>query len=131
MDNGLSELSVNLDTKNSAPKNKMIPAIAINEDPKNKALVYSSLIRSYAFAPKFCPPIESTAVFNPITGNKKTCSTLRAAPYPAVAKSPNCPIKYNILKIPTPMNNILNITGTDCFVKGFKYLNFGIKHSKF
>ena len=31
----------------------------------------------------------NTAVFNPITGNRKTCSTLKAAPYPAVARSPN------------------------------------------
>ena len=75
-----SALSVNWDTKNSAPKNNIIPAPAIKDEPNKRALVYNSLIRLNFFAPKFCPPIDSTAVLRPITGNKKTCSTLKAAP---------------------------------------------------
>ena len=89
-----------------------MPAATIKDEPNKRAFEYNSLIRLNFFAPKFCPPIESTAVFRPITGNKKTCSTLKAAPYPAVANSQNCPIKYKILNIPTPMNNILNIIGS-------------------
>ena len=34
-----SWLSVNRETKNSAPKNIIIPAITMNEEPNNKALV--------------------------------------------------------------------------------------------
>ena len=75
-----SELSVNNETKNSAPKKIIIPAQIIKDDPKKRAFLYSSLNLSKFFAPKFCHPIDRTAVFKPITGSKKTCSIRKAAP---------------------------------------------------
>jgi Na+-driven multidrug efflux pump len=56
---------------------------------------------------------------------------ITTAEFQDVARSQNRPIKYKKLKIQTPINNMLNITGTDCLVNGFKYSNFGIKHFNF
>ena len=52
----------------------------MNVQPKYRALLYISSTLSIFLAPKFCPTIDNTAVFNPKTGSKNICSYLIAVP---------------------------------------------------